>query len=112
MYLTKDSDLSDYEQVIDHGVVGVWKNRLLNAENGSSHFAMRTYQMESGGHTSLDRHKHDHGVYVLEGTPTAVVEGDSILLTPGDVLHVAGDEQHQFFNKADDLAKFICVKNY
>lgn len=112
LYLTRDSDLSDYEQVTANGVEGVWKNSLLNSENGSTHFAMRTYQIEPNGHTSFDNHEHDHGVYVLEGALTAVVEGKSILLTTGDVLHIAGNEEHQFFNKGDNPAKFICVKNY
>jgi len=111
LYLTKDSDLSDYNQVIDREVEGVWKNSLLNNENGSTHFAMRTYQIEPNGHTSRDTHEHDHGVYVLKGMPTAVVEGKSILLTAGDVLHIAGNEEHQFFNEGDNPAKFICVKN-
>jgi quercetin dioxygenase-like cupin family protein len=112
MYLTSDVDSEDYE-VYDHpSMKGVRRRRFLNPENSAKNFALRAYIIEPDGHTSHDIHPHEHGVYVLSGEVTVRVNEKEILLHSGDVLHIKGNEPHQFFNRSDQLVKFLCVRDF
>ena len=40
---------------------------LIGTDEHSPNFHMRYFAVQPGGHTSLDQHAHEHGVYVLHG---------------------------------------------
>ena len=112
MYLTKDTRLEDYV-VYDHpGMKGVQRRQLLTPENSAKNFALRAYAIEPGGHTSYDVHPHEHGVYMLSGEATVKVGDEELILRPGDVLHIGGNEPHQIFNLGSDHVKFLCVRDF
>ncbi len=112
MYLTRDVPPEDYVPLGGDGVKGVRRHRMLHPENSTRGFALRAYIIEPGGHTSMDTHQHEHGVYVLRGRVTVVVQGERIELGPGDVIHIAGGESHQFMNEGDTPVKFLCVRDF
>jgi len=112
MFLTKDISDEEYE-VYDHsGMQGVKRKKLLNPENSSKNFALRAYIIEPGGHTSYDIHPHEHGVYMMKGIATVKVGNQEVQLEPGDVLHIIGNEPHQFFNHGVEPVKFLCVRDF
>jgi quercetin dioxygenase-like cupin family protein len=112
MYLTSDVNAEDYE-IYDHpGMKGVRRKRFLNPDNSAINFALRAYIIEPDGHTSFDIHPHEHGVYVLSGDVAVKVNEQEILLHPGDVLHIKGNEPHQFFNYSAEPVKFLCVRDF
>ncbi|MFW9974933.1 MAG: cupin domain-containing protein [Candidatus Thorarchaeota archaeon] len=112
MYLTKDSSPEEYE-VYDHpGMKDVRRKQFLNPDNSSKNFALRAYVIQSGGHTAYDVHSHEHGVYVLSGKVTVKIGAEELHLCPGDVLHISGNEPHQFFNHHSDPVKFLCVRDF
>ncbi|MHA2353218.1 MAG: cupin domain-containing protein [Candidatus Thorarchaeota archaeon] len=112
MYVTKDASSEEYE-IYDHpGMQNVKRRRFLNPENSSKNFALRAYIIEPGGHTSYDTHPHEHGVYMLSGEATVKVGAEELLLQPGDVLHISGNEPHQFFNRGSEYVKFLCVRDF
>jgi quercetin dioxygenase-like cupin family protein len=90
----------------------VLRKRLLNPDNSASNFALRAYIIEPGGHTSFDIHPHEHGVYVVKGEVSVKVGDEELLLFPKDVLHIGGNEPHQFFNHSDEPVKFLCVRDF
>ncbi|MFW9767420.1 MAG: cupin domain-containing protein [Candidatus Thorarchaeota archaeon] len=112
MYLTSDIDSKDYEVYDNPGMKGVRRKRFINPENSAKNFALRAYIIESKGHTSYDIHPHEHGVYVLSGEVTVVVNEQELHLHPGDVLHIKGNEPHQFFNHSIEPVKFLCVRDF
>ncbi|MFW9794637.1 MAG: cupin domain-containing protein [Candidatus Thorarchaeota archaeon] len=112
MFLTKDTSFEEYEYFEKPGMKSVKRKRLLNPENSSKNFALRAYIIEPGGHTSFDTHPHEHGVYVLSGEVFVKVGEQDLLLHPGDVLHISGNEPHQFFNHTSELVKFLCVRDF
>lgn len=112
MYLTKDTNPEEYAIYEHPGMKGVRRKRFLNPDNSSTNFALRAYIIEPGGHTSHDMHPHEHGVYMLSGEATVTVEDKELLLQPGDVLHISGNESHQFFNRGSEPVKFLCVRDF
>ncbi|MFX0108486.1 MAG: cupin domain-containing protein [Candidatus Hodarchaeota archaeon] len=112
MYQTKDVPDSEYEPYLGKGCRGVLIHRMLDPESSSQSFALRTYILESGGHTAQDAHEHEHGVYVMHGV-LQVRAGDNLLeLRQGDVIHIAPNESHQFLNPWPQKTKFLCIRNF
>ena len=82
---------------------------LIGAEENSPHFHMRYFAVQPGGHTSLDQHTHDHGVYVLHGRAHLRLGDDTVEINAGDIIYIPGDEIHQFFALGDEPFGFLCV---
>ncbi len=82
---------------------------LIGREEQSPHFHMRYFAVQPGGHTSLDQHAHDHGVYVLHGRACLRLGDEEHELQTGDVVYITGNEVHQFFTFGDEPFGFLCV---
>ncbi len=72
---------------------------------------LRYFEMDAGGHSSLERHEHMHGVLILRG------EGHCLL---GDVVHAVKQNDlvtippclwHQFRATAGAPMGFLCMVN-
>jgi len=82
---------------------------LIGNDENSPNFHMRYFAVQPGGHTSLDQHPHDHGVYVLHGRARLRLGDTEHVLRYGDVVYISGDEVHQFFTLGDEPFGFLCV---
>src|SRR5690242_18085515 len=89
----------------------LWASRqmLIGTDEGSPHFHMRYFAVQPGGHTSLDQHAHDHGVYVLHGRARLRMGNDAYEISMGDVIYIPGNEIHQFFTLGDEPFGFLCI---
>lgn len=82
---------------------------LIGPDEHSPHFHVRYFAVRPGGHTALDRHAHDHGVYVLHGRARLRAGEEQHELHPGDVVYIPGNEVHQFFTLGNEPFGFLCV---
>jgi S-methyl-1-thioxylulose 5-phosphate methylthiotransferase len=82
---------------------------LIGAGENSPNFHMRYFTVQPGGHTSLDQHPHEHGVYVLHGRARLRLRDDEHELYAGDVVYIPGNEVHQFFTLGQEPFGFLCV---
>ena len=82
---------------------------LIGMEEQSPHFHMRYFAVQPGGHTSLDQHTHDHGVYMLHGRARLCLGNEEHEIQTGDVVYIPGNEVHQFFTVGDEPFGFLCV---
>jgi quercetin dioxygenase-like cupin family protein len=70
---------------------------------------LRYFEIEPGGHSTLERHEHVHGVVILQGRGRCLV-GDAVLeVSTHDLVTVPPHAWHQF--RADDDAPlgFLCL---
>ncbi len=91
------------------GVHGAMKRVLVGPADGAPNFVMRYFQIESGGHSRLERHPHEHGVIILQGKAKVQLNEEFVTLEPLDTVFVAGNDLHQFTNIGDQPLGFICV---
>jgi len=82
---------------------------LIGTGESSPNFHLRYFAVQPGGHTSLDQHPHEHGVYVLHGRALLRSGSNEYELNTGDVVYIAGDEVHQFFTSGQEPFGFLCV---
>jgi len=91
------------------GAKGVVRRWLIGEREGAPYFAMRYFEVEPGGCTSLDEHAHDHGVIVLKGKGRVLLGDREFEIKFGDVVYVSCKERRQFKNTGDAPFGFICV---
>src|SRR5437660_4117701 len=82
---------------------------LIGTDEKSPNFHMRYFAVQAGGHTSLDQHAHEHGVYILHGRALLRMENNEYELNTGDVVYIPGNEVHQFFTLGQEPFGFLCV---
>ena len=82
--------------------------RLLAAPPGAA-FELRYFELAPGGHTTRERHAHEHVVVCWRGRGVAWVAGETHAVGPGDVVYVAAGEPHQFRNPYGEPFGFLCI---
>jgi len=82
---------------------------LIGSDEHAPHFHMRYFAVQPGGHTSLDQHAHDHGVYVLHGRAQLRLDDTKHEVSTGDVIYISSNEVHQFFATGNEPFGFLCV---
>lgn len=90
---------------------GVHRYSLLGeAEDEQAlNFQTRYFEVESGGYTSFEYHRHPHSVVIIRGSGTVIL-GDSLHdLSLHDVVFIAPDTLHQFHADKGDPLGFICI---
>jgi quercetin dioxygenase-like cupin family protein len=88
---------------------GVSVRWLIGPAEKAPNFALRYFEIEPGGWTSLDRHAHDHGVVVLRGRGQVLLGQEEHEIAFGDVVYIPPDEVHQFKNSGEEPLGFLCV---
>lgn len=95
--------------VATEGAVGCRIRCLVSDDDGAPSFSMRQFEVAPGGYTPRHAHAHEHEVFVLEGEGV-VMEGDAQRpLSPGTVVFVPPNQQHQFRNTGGGPLKFLCL---
>lgn len=93
----------------DRGVVLGTKRVLIGRRDGAASYSLRYFEIPPRGKSSLDRHAHDHGVFILKGRARVLMGKEKVEAGAGDVLYIPPDEQHQFENIGDGPLGFLCA---
>lgn len=91
--------------------LGVVRHTLLGGRGGDDQlaFEVRYFEVEPGGHSSLERHAHPHAVVVVRGRGTVRLGARTEAIGPLDVVYVAPHEVHRFEAGAGEPLGFLCV---
>ena len=90
---------------------GVHRYSLLGEESDEQalNFQTRYFEVEAGGYTSFEYHRHPHSVVIIRGSGTLIL-GDSLHgISLHDVVFVAPETLHQFHADRGEPLGFICV---
>ena len=72
---------------------------------------LRYFEMEPGGHSSLERHEHMHAVIVLRGHGHCLLGETVQPIKPHDLITVPAWTWHQFRATAGEPLGFLCMVN-
>jgi quercetin dioxygenase-like cupin family protein len=70
---------------------------------------VRYFELEPGGHTPLERHRHTHRVIVLRGRGACLVGTAVHAITPHDLILVPSWDWHQFRADRAEPLGFLCI---
>ena len=93
----------------DKEMKGVSIRWLIGDAEGAHNFALRYFEIEPGGWSSLDQHTHDHGVVILRGQGNVLIGGAETQVSFGDVVYIPPREVHQLRNSGEEPLGFLCV---
>lgn len=109
MYVTSVDKVEECEMIVD-GARGVKVKYLLHEGVGAKRLQLRLFTIDVRGYTPLEKHKHEHEVFILWGK--ALVRGGDteVVVKEGDVLFIPSWEEHQFKNIGKEKLQFLCTK--
>lgn len=109
MYVTSVNRIEECEFNVQ-GACGVKVKYLLREGVGAKRLQLRLFTIDVGGYTPLEKHKHEHEVFILCGK--ALVRGGEkeIVVKAGDVIFIPSWEEHQFKNIGEEKLQFLCTK--
>lgn len=72
---------------------------------------LRYFEVAAGGHSTLERHQHEHAVMILRGSGACLV-GDVVRsIGEHDLIHIPPMTWHQFRATDDTHLGFLCMVN-
>lgn len=93
---------------------GTWLNVLRStliggARGEKAKFHLRYFEIKPGGHTTLERHRHEHVVIGVRGKGRCVISGKPYNMGFLDTVYVAPDAPHQLKNPFEEPFGFFCI---
>lgn len=88
---------------------GATRRILIGRDEGCEDFIVRYFTIPAGGHSSLESHRHQHGVVIVNGKGRVLVGETWREIGVGDAVFIAPNEQHQLRADPDAPLGFICV---
>jgi quercetin dioxygenase-like cupin family protein len=86
---------------------GITRQLLFDGGEGLT-CQLRYFEIEPGGHSSLERHRHEHAVMVIRGSGRALVGARIADLATHDLVRVPPLTWHQFRAGAEPFG-FLCM---
>ena len=69
----------------------------------------RYFEVGPGGHSTLERHEHQHAVMVIRGSGRVLVRDKVSEICCQDIVHIPPMTWHQFRASEDSPLGFLCV---
>lgn len=90
---------------------GVSRYSLLGEAEDEWELNMQTryFEVEPGGYTSLEQHRHPHSVVVIRGSGSVVLGDEIHPLQLNDVVFISPETLHQFHADRGEALGFVCI---
>jgi quercetin dioxygenase-like cupin family protein len=88
---------------------GVTRHTLFSDEIPELNFHTRYFEIETGGYSSLERHRHPHTVIILRGRGSVVMDNEISDLESNDAVYIAPNTIHQFHADKGQALGFLCI---
>jgi len=100
---------SDVEYETVDAADGMRKGVLLDDSDGAPNFAMRRFVLDPGASVPEHTNEVEHEQYVLAGSYTVGIEGETYEVSAGDSLLIPAGAVHWYENDGDEEGAFVCV---
>ena len=91
----------------------VTRQTLLGEGEGEGeadlNFITRYFEIQPGGYSTLERHRHSHAVVVIRGRGRVALGEHTYDLAPFDCVYVAPGAVHQFAASGGEPLGFLCM---
>jgi quercetin dioxygenase-like cupin family protein len=105
----RDVDVLEYKREGAAPYRGVTRQVLF--DDAALNCQLRYFEVEPGGHTTLERHEHAHAVVIQHGVGRCLV-GDTVYdVAPFDLVHIPAMTWHQFRAAEGERLGFLCMVN-
>ncbi len=84
---------------------------IIGSRGESARFHVRYFEISSGGHSSFEKHRHEHVVICVRGRGNVRTGKKINILNYLDTLYIAPETPHQLSNPFDEPFGFFCIVN-
>jgi len=89
---------------------GTQSNTLVGKDNGGENLTVVSAGIDPGAGLALHIHpNYEEATLVLEGNIEAVLEGETRILGPGDLLLAPAGAEHTITNQSDKPARVLAI---
>ncbi len=104
----KDVDVLPYKEDGGTHFKSISRQTLFNGENDLP-VEFRYFEIGAGGHSTLEKHHHQHAVMIIRGSGQVFV-GDKVTpINTHDIVHIPTLTWHQFRATNDEEMGFLCI---
>lgn len=82
---------------------------LLGEEFKELNSETRYFEIQPGGYSSLEYHRHPHSVVIIRGSGSVILNNELKEISSFDVVYISPETIHQFHADNDEPLGFICV---
>ena len=90
------------------GFRGIRRYLLADVDVVAASYDLRYFELEPGGYSSLEKHRHAHFVLALRGVGRALVGELVFDLRPFDAVRVPPLTPHRWLNESEQAFGFLC----
>lgn len=87
----------------------VHRYSLLADQIPELNFHTRYFEIQPGGYSSLEQHRHPHSVVVIRGKGSVILDDELYDLNLHDVVYIAPNTIHQFHADKNEPLGFLCI---
>jgi len=91
------------------GAEGLSVRPLVTQADGAQTYSMTLLELAPGGSTPKHSHQRDEEIFVRTGNGTVKYADKEASVSPGSVLYIGPNEDHQFLNTTDEILELLCV---
>lgn len=111
MYVVNVKDVREFDlDKLGKGSHRVKVKYLLHAGVGAKRIQYRLFTIDAGGYSPLEKHAHEHEIYMLRGKALFKGGDKEVVCGPGDVVFIPSYEMHQIKNVGEEPVQFLCSK--
>ena len=110
-YTWSGRDKESYKHETDD-FKGIMRQELTGRFGEETAFDLRYFEIEPGGHSSLEKHLHEHVVIGVRGEGVMVKGGQEFTIAPNDIAYVRPLEVHQLQNRGGKPFGFYCIVDH
>ena len=88
------------------------KVKYLSHRKSEKKMQLRLFKIEVNGCTPLERHAHEHEVFILQGKALLLGRNQEFSIGPQNVIFIPPFEEHQFKNIGNEPVEFLCTKEF
>jgi quercetin dioxygenase-like cupin family protein len=85
--------------------------RTLFHGTGQLPCEVRYFEIAAGGHSTLERHEHEHLVIIQRGSGSVLIGNEVGDFSPFDVIEIPPRTWHQFRAAKGEAFGFLCIVN-
>jgi len=109
LYVTHVEKVKEYTMDKERAY-NVTVKHLLHKGVGAKNLQLRLFKIDIKGYTPLEKHAHEHEVFILRGTALLRGGKQEIIVGSESVIFIPSFEEHQFKNIGDEPLEFLCTK--
>ncbi len=111
-YQWQGRDIQAYKPGEETHFKGIARQELTGRFGEETAFDLRYFEIAPGGHSSLEKHVHEHVIIGVRGQGVLVKPSGEFPLGLHDIVYVRPQEEHQLQNRGDRPFGFFCIVDH